>query len=175
MIKGGGGYLLSMVLLMGLLAPPLYPRSRSTLRRPQHEVVMLGNWDPRSGPGSFRAGHGNCGQRRASYLIDFGPGVVRRAKAAVIEKGLRRLEPINLRVAFATHLHSDHTVGYPDLILTPWVIGRRVPLEVSWSDGYQGDDAAYPRSVRRGYQSARPDLTAISMDFRRALGPMRTR
>jgi ribonuclease Z len=33
-------------------------------------------------------------------------------------------------VAFVTHLHSDHTVGYPDLILTPWVVGRRVPLEV---------------------------------------------
>src|SRR6185436_12715898 len=49
---------------------------------------------------------------------------------AVIEKGVKALEPINLRVAFATHLHSDHTVGYPDLILTPWVIGRRVPLDV---------------------------------------------
>jgi ribonuclease BN (tRNA processing enzyme) len=29
-----------------------------------------------------------------------------------------------------THLHSDHTAGYPDLILTPWVVGRREPLEV---------------------------------------------
>ena len=27
-------------------------------------------------------------------------------------------------------MHSDHTVGYPDLLLTPWVLGRRVPLEV---------------------------------------------
>ena len=24
----------------------------------------------------------------------------------------------------------DHTIGYPDLIFTPWVIGRKVPLEV---------------------------------------------
>ena len=37
---------------------------------------------------------------------------------------------MKLRVAFVTHLHSDHTVGYADLILTPWVIGRSVPLEV---------------------------------------------
>ena len=37
---------------------------------------------------------------------------------------------MKLRVVFVTHLHSDHTVGYPDLILTPWVLGRRVPLEV---------------------------------------------
>ena len=29
-----------------------------------------------------------------------------------------------------THLHSDHTTGYPDLILAPWVLGRRTPLEV---------------------------------------------
>jgi ribonuclease BN (tRNA processing enzyme) len=40
------------------------------------------------------------------------------------------LEPKNLRVVFVTHLHSDHTVGYPDLILTPWVLGRRHALEV---------------------------------------------
>ncbi|MDX6383680.1 MAG: hypothetical protein QOK48_1253, partial [Blastocatellia bacterium] len=32
--------------------------------------------------------------------------------------------------AFVTHLHSDHTVGYPDLILTAWVMGRVEPLEV---------------------------------------------
>jgi ribonuclease Z len=55
---------------------------------------------------------------------------VRRAKSAVVDKGIAALEPVKLRVVFVTHLHSDHTVGYPDLILTPWVLGRRVPLEV---------------------------------------------
>jgi ribonuclease BN (tRNA processing enzyme) len=55
---------------------------------------------------------------------------VRRAKAAVADRGIAALEPTNLRVVFVTHLHSDHTVGYPDLILTPWVLGRRAPLEV---------------------------------------------
>jgi ribonuclease BN (tRNA processing enzyme) len=65
-----------------------------------------------------------------AYLVDFGPGVVRRAKAAMFDKGITALEPTNLTIAFATHLHSDHTVGYPDLILTPWVMGRKVPLEV---------------------------------------------
>ena len=59
-----------------------------------------------------------------------GAGVVRRAKSAVADRGIDALEPTNLRVVFVTHLHSDHTVGYPDLILTPWVLGRRVPLEV---------------------------------------------
>jgi ribonuclease BN (tRNA processing enzyme) len=55
--------------------------------------------------------------------------VVRRARAA-FDKGIKALEPTRLRVVFATHLHSDHTAGYPDLIFTPWTIGRRVPLEV---------------------------------------------
>jgi ribonuclease Z len=30
---------------------------------------------------------------------------------------------------FVTHLHSDHTLGYPDLILTSWVMGRHRPLQ----------------------------------------------
>ena len=66
----------------------------------------------------------------ASYLVDFGPGVVRRANAAAIERSIKALEPKNLKIAFVTHLHSDHTAGYPDLILSPWVLGRSVPLEV---------------------------------------------
>jgi ribonuclease BN (tRNA processing enzyme) len=37
---------------------------------------------------------------------------------------------VNLRTAFPTHLHMDHTAGYPDLILTPWIMGRRNPLAV---------------------------------------------
>jgi ribonuclease Z len=31
---------------------------------------------------------------------------------------------------FLTHLHSDHTLGLPDLILTSWVMGRSTPLRV---------------------------------------------
>ena len=93
------------------------------------QVVLLGTGTPpadpdRSGPATAIVVNG------AAYLVDFGAGVVRRAKAAVAERGVSALEPTNLRVVFVTHLHSDHTVGYPDLILTPWVLGRRVPLEV---------------------------------------------
>jgi ribonuclease BN (tRNA processing enzyme) len=54
---------------------------------------------------------------------------VRRAAAAQ-QKGVSALAVVNLRVAFLTHLHSDHTAGYPDLILTPWSVGRTRPLEV---------------------------------------------
>jgi ribonuclease BN (tRNA processing enzyme) len=93
------------------------------------QIVLLGTGNPpadpdRSGPATAIIVNGT------PYLIDFGAGVVRRAKAAVADRGITALEPTNLRVVFVTHLHSDHTVGYPDLILTPWVLGRRVPLEV---------------------------------------------
>ena len=73
----------------------------------------------------------------SAYLVDFGPGVIRRAKAAVFDRHITALEPANLKVAFVTHLHSDHTAGYSDLILTGWTAGRRTPLEVYGPAGLQ--------------------------------------
>ncbi|MBI4894105.1 MAG: MBL fold metallo-hydrolase [Acidobacteria bacterium] len=59
----------------------------------------------------------------AAYVVDCGPGVVRRAaQAGIPMKQLTRL--------FITHLHSDHTAGYPDFLFTPAVTGRLSPLEV---------------------------------------------
>jgi ribonuclease Z len=63
------------------------------------------------------------------YLVDCGPGVVRRA-AAAFEAGIAALDMPKLTRLFVTHLHSDHTAGYADLILTPWVLEREEPLEV---------------------------------------------
>jgi ribonuclease BN (tRNA processing enzyme) len=93
------------------------------------QIVLLGTGTPgpdpdRSGPATAIIVNGTA------YLVDFGPGVVRRASAAFLEKGIKALEITKLRVAFVTHLHSDHTVGYADLIFTPWTVGRRFPLEV---------------------------------------------
>ena len=68
------------------------------------------------------------------YLIDCGPGVVRRA-AAARRQGIEALRPSNLKHLFITHLHTDHTVGYPDLIFTPWVLGRDSPLRVYGPSG----------------------------------------
>lgn len=103
-------------------APPTPTTSKT-------QIVMLGTGNPgpdpdRSGPATAIVVNGTA------YLVDFGPGVVRRASEAFLVKGIKALEPTKLRVAFVTHLHSDHTVGYPDLIFTPWTVGRRVPLEV---------------------------------------------
>ncbi len=92
-------------------------------------IVLLGTGNP--GPDPDRSGPATAIiVNDTAYLIDFGPGVVRRASAAFLDKGIKALEPTKLRVAFVTHLHSDHTVGYADLIFTPWTVGRRVPLEI---------------------------------------------
>jgi len=66
------------------------------------------------------------------YIVDFGPNLVRQAAALTPRYGgnLPALDARNINKAFLTHLHSDHTIGYPDLILTPWVMGRNEPLEV---------------------------------------------
>ncbi len=91
-------------------------------------IVLLGTGTPspdpdRSGPATAIIVNGT------PYLIDFGPGVVRRL-AAASRKDMPELSAVNVRVAFLTHLHSDHTAGYPDLILTPWAVGRTHALEV---------------------------------------------
>jgi ribonuclease BN (tRNA processing enzyme) len=91
-------------------------------------IVLLGtgtpNPDPeRSGPATALVVNGT------PYLIDFGPGVVRRI-AAASQKGVPGLSVLNIKHVFLTHLHSDHTAGYPDLILTPWSVGRTHALEV---------------------------------------------
>ena len=104
------------------------------------QIVLLGTGTPapdpeHSGPSTAIVVNG------CSYLVDFGAGIVRQA-AAARTKGVRGLEPANLRIAFLTHLHSDHTLGFPDLILTPWVVGRKEPLEVYGPPG-TGDMAEH--------------------------------
>ena len=46
--------------------------------------------------------------------------------------------PINgVTALFITHLHSDHTLGLPDLIFTSWVMGRQKPLVAFGPRGLQ--------------------------------------
>lgn len=64
-----------------------------------------------------------------SYLVDAGPGIVRRAAAAA-RLGADALGAANLTHLFLTHLHSDHTLGVPDVIFSSWTLERRHPLEL---------------------------------------------
>jgi len=100
------------------------------------QIVMLGTGTPipdpdRSGPATAII------VDSVAYLFDAGTGVVRRAAAAarngVAAFGSRlpngRFSPRFDRV-FLTHLHSDHTMGLADVIFTPWIQGRRAPLDI---------------------------------------------
>ena len=109
------------------------PSPAAPVETPETLVVMLGtgtpNPDPdRSGPAVAVIAGGR------PYLVDCGPGVVRRAEAAR-QAGVDALEMPNLTRLFITHLHSDHTTGFADLILTPWVLEREEPLEVFGPSG----------------------------------------
>src|SRR5690348_106337 len=111
-------------------------------------VVMLGTGTPRPDPG--RSGPATAIiVNDTPYLIDFGPGVVRRA-AAAYENGVTALGfgGTNIRTVFLTHMHSDHTIGYPDLIFTPWVMGRREPLTVHGPKGI----AAMTENILKAWQ-----------------------
>lgn len=116
-------------MVIALVATSVLAQQTTTPGSQRTQVVLLGTGTPPADPDRSGAATAVIVNGTA-YLIDFGAGVVRRAKSAVVERGIAALDPVKLRVVFVTHLHSDHTVGYPDLILTPWVLGRRVPLEV---------------------------------------------
>jgi ribonuclease BN (tRNA processing enzyme) len=114
------------------------------------QLVILGTGTPianpdRSGPSVAVVVNGSA------YLVDFGPGVVRRAAAAARDKHIDALKPANLKIAFATHLHSHNTAGLSDLYLTPAVLDRGVPLELYGPPGIadmaRHIEAAYIKDV----------------------------
>ena len=121
-------------------------------------IVLLGtgtpNADPeRSGPSVAIV------VNDTPYLVDLGPGVVRRA-AAAHRLGIAGLAVKRLNLAFLTHLHSDHTVGYADLLLTPWVLERTEPLHVYGPVGLREMTehllAAYQEDIRERLEGLEP-------------------
>ena len=114
---------LSFIAAVAVLALATVPHAQ-----PRTRVVMLGTGTPNPDPDRYGTSVAVVVDD-ASYLVDFGVGVVRRAAAAE-RSGIKALNVVNLTHAFATHLHSDHTLGLSDLILTPWILERDKPLAV---------------------------------------------
>src|SRR5215470_8510007 len=86
------------------------------------KVTLLGTGSPeprmdRFGPSILV----EAGEKK--LLFDCGRGATQRIEHI-------KIPFIEIDALFLTHLHSDHVVGIPDLWLTGWVRGRKVPLGV---------------------------------------------
>lgn len=86
------------------------------------QIILLGTGTPYPDPNASGPATAVVVGKRV-FLFDAGAGVMRRINAAKL--------PLNGPEAlFITHLHSDHTLGYPDLILTSWIMRRTAPFPV---------------------------------------------
>lgn len=106
----------------------LVPSGRVTAQSSRTTVIVLGSGTPIPDPERFGPAVAVVVDSVA-YLFDAGSGVVRRA-AAVAKAGVIALQAPRLERLFLTHLHSDHTMGLNDVLFTPWIQGRRVPLDL---------------------------------------------
>ena len=93
------------------------------------KVIVLGSGTPNPNPERYGSSYAVIVDDKA-YIVDFGPGSVRRMAEMSPTWGgaFKQLELQNISIAFLTHIHSDHSVGLSDLILTPWVMGRETEL-----------------------------------------------
>ena len=104
---------------------------------PALRVTLLGTGNPRpavrGGPAILVEGDGRA------LLFDAGRG----AEEKLFALGLAP----KVDAVFLTHLHSDHTVGFPDVWLTGWLFGRAAPLRVFGPGG----TAAFCRGLEDAY------------------------
>ncbi|WP_198333226.1 MBL fold metallo-hydrolase [Psychrobacter aquimaris] len=82
-------------------------------------VIMLGTGTPV--PSAERAGSGVAIiYNNEAYLFDMGHGTVQRSIQAWKKMDAPELNPTKIKNVFLTHLHSDHTLDYPELAATYW-------------------------------------------------------
>lgn len=99
---------------------------KSTTQVNGTQLILLGTGTPFADPNKSGPSLAIV-VNNTSYIVDCGPGVVRRAAEAK-ELGFPSLEAAQLKKLFITHLHSDHTAGLADMIFTPAVLDRNAPL-----------------------------------------------
>jgi ribonuclease BN (tRNA processing enzyme) len=167
--RSGRTWLFSSIVLLVALPPAIgvaqRPDRAAVPKASKTQVVMLGTGTPgfdiaRSGPATAIVVNGTA------YLVDFGAGVMRRAQGAY-EKGVAALHPPEIRIAFLTHLHQDHTTGYADLIYSP-LDRRKGPLEVYGPEGirHMTEHLLQAYSVRRPLsRRGNPDVQVNAHDI----------
>jgi ribonuclease BN (tRNA processing enzyme) len=135
----------------GNAPPPITPS-------PVTQLVLLGTGTPNAEPGRYGAAVAIV-VNDVPYIVDAGAGVVHRANEAFLN-GVTGLEPKNLGTVFLTHLHTDHTIGLPDLIFTPWVLERAEPIQILGPEGTEAMAShlamAYEADVQVRLEGAEP-------------------
>ena len=102
------------------------------------KLIILGSGTPNPDPERYGSGYAII-VNESAYIVDFGPGIVRRISAMSPSWGgkFSSMELENINIAFLTHIHSDHSGALADLILTPWIMGRSEPLNLYGPKGLQ--------------------------------------
>tara|TARA_X000001036_G_scaffold64650_1_gene55350 strand:+ start:670 stop:1611 length:942 start_codon:yes stop_codon:yes gene_type:complete len=100
------------------------------------KLIILGSGTPNPDPERYGSGYAVV-VNESAYIVDFGPGIVRRISAMSPTWGgdFPSMELQNINTAFLTHIHSDHSGALADLILTPWIMGRDTPLKLYGPSG----------------------------------------
>ena len=100
------------------------------------KLIILGSGTPNPDPERYGSGYAVV-VNESAYIVDFGPGIVRRISAMSPTWGgdFPSMELQNIKIAFLTHIHSDHSGALADLILTPWIMGRDAPLKLYGPSG----------------------------------------
>ena len=95
------------------------------------KLIILGSGTPNPDPQRHGSGYAIV-VNESAYIVDFGPGIVRRISAMSPTWGgeFSSMELKKINIAFLTHIHSDHSGALADLILTPWIMGRDEPLKL---------------------------------------------
>ena len=110
------------ILLLLLLSPTLFSAT---------QLFVLGSGTPNPDPNRNGSAYAVVVDG-TPYLIDFGPGIIRSAASLSPPWGgkFEAMTVKNFEHAFLTHIHSDHTAGLADLLLTPWIMGRENKLNL---------------------------------------------
>lgn len=126
----------------GLITPLTLPDAWPTnIHRDPHDLspadgrtklVVLGTGMPLPNP--YRSGPGYAViVNDHPYLVDAGEGIWRSLARAALVNGdevTRGLDPAKLKYLFVTHLHEDHTVGIPSLLLNPFKLNIPTAKEI---------------------------------------------
>lgn len=124
------------------LAPPGGAGAQRQASDSLFRITLLGTGNPR--PTAERFGPSSLVEAgRHRVLVDAGRG----ATVRLLQAGGRDLLS-GIDLVLLTHLHSDHTVGLPDVWLTGWVFGRERPLPVYGPPGTE----SMARHLERAYE-----------------------